>query len=134
MFRSGVFIALFAFIFAGCKKDPKTVPAGTVRLLVTVSHHGVPIPNAVIFRKSGTTVFPGQDTTLYDERYVTDENGQYTIDHLGNGEKQIVIYGKGFDPNWDSTHATPVWGYQYNSWTTATGESRDIPMTVPVSE
>jgi hypothetical protein len=126
--------ALFSFLLFACQKDPKTVPSGTVRLLVTVSHHGIPIPYATIFRKNGTVIFPGQDTTLYDDRYLADENGKFTIEHLGNGEKQIVIYAKGYDPNWDSTHATPVWGYQYGSWTTATGESRDIPMTIPVSE
>lgn len=129
-----------AFAFAAillpfsCKNDPETVPGGNVRLLVSVSHHGIPIANAVLFRKNGTTVFPGQDTTLYDQRYVTDAQGQFTIDNLGSGEHRMVIYAKGIDPSWDSTQQTPVWGYQFTSFSTVIGESRDVSMTIPVSE
>ena len=127
-------VALLCLALVSCNNDPETVPGGTVRILVTVSYHGYPIANAVIFQKNGTLVFPGQDTTQYEQRYVTDANGKFTIDHIGNGYKQVVIYAKGYDYAWDSTHVTPVWGYQYTSFTTATGESRDIAMTIPVSE
>ena len=134
MMRPVLFVALFSLALLSCNRDPVTVPGGTVRILVTVSHHGYPIANAVIFKKNGTMIFPGQDTTLYDERYVTDANGKITLDHIGNGEKQLVIYAKGYDYAWDSTQVTPVWGYQYTSFTTATVESKDIPLTIPVSE
>lgn len=120
--------------FFSCNKDPETVPAGRVRVLVTVSHHGYPIANAVIFRKNGTMDFPGHDTTLYDARYVTDSQGKFTITPIASGDQQMVIYAKGIDPSWDSTQTTPVWGYQYFSFTTAIGESKDVNVIIPVSE
>lgn len=128
------YIFLFMIFLVSCGKDPETVPAGRVRVLVTVSHHGIAIPNAVIFRKNGTQVFPGQDTTLYDARYVTDSEGKFTITPIASGAQEMVLYAKGFDPNWDSTQSTPVWGYQYFGFTTAIGESRDVNVIVPVSE
>ncbi len=128
-----VVLALLTGLFS-CKKDPVVVPAGQVRALVTVNHHGTPIPYATVFRKNGTLVFPGQDTTLYEQRYVTDANGQLTIDNLGNGYLSMVLYAKGFDPSWDTTQVTPVWGYQFISVSTGTGENKDIVVSIPVSE
>jgi hypothetical protein len=127
---------LFLLFVTGisCNKDPQTVPAGRVRVLVSVNHHGYPIANAVVFRKNGTLVFPGQDTTLYDERFVCDANGELIIDHNGNGYKSMVLYAKGYDPAFDSTQVTPVWGYQFTSFSTATGESKDVTVAIPVSE
>lgn len=129
-----LFLLLIGFISFSCNKDPETVPAGTVRVFVTVSHHGIPIANAVIFRKNGTVIFPGQDTTLYDARYVTDSQGKFTITPIASGNQQMVIYAKGIDPSWDTTQTTPVWGYQYFTVSTAIGESKDIEVTIPVSE
>ncbi|MGL4598946.1 MAG: hypothetical protein ACRCYO_15620, partial [Bacteroidia bacterium] len=63
---------ILVVVLFGCKPDPDQVDAGRVRLLVTVSHHNIPIPNAVVFRKNGTLEFPGQDTSLYEKRYVAD--------------------------------------------------------------
>jgi hypothetical protein len=120
--------------FHSCKKDPETVPDGNVRLIINVNHHGFPTANAVIFRKNGTLIYPGPDTTLYDQRYVADANGNLIIEGLGNGYKTLVLYAKGFDPNWDSTGVTPVSGYQYVSVTTAVGEAKDVTVTIPVSE
>jgi hypothetical protein len=134
MGRNLLLFFLFSFFFFSCEKDPQTVPAGTVRLFVTVSHHGIAIPNAVIFRKNGTQVFPGQDSTLYDTRYVTDTNGKITLEDIGTGHKELVIYAKGIDPSWDTTQQTPVWGYQYTTMHTVTGEDKDANMTIPVSE
>ncbi len=145
MFQTGVtihvriFVAiltLFISVFgiASCKKDPDTVPGGTVRLMINVNHHGYPIANASVFRKNGTLDYPGSDTTLYDTRYVTDASGNLIIDDIDNGNKQLVLYAKGFDPAFDSLTITPVSGYQSVSVSTQTGESRDVPVTIPVSE
>ena len=119
---------------SACEEDPFVVPAGTVRLIINVNHHGVAIPNAVLFRKNDTLGWPGTDTSLYDARYVADANGNFTIADLGNGEKKITIYAKGIDPSWDSTGTTPVHGYQFVQINTATGESKDVTMEIPVSE
>lgn len=128
-----LFVAATAFI-ASCKKDPVTVPGGTVRLIVNVNHHGFPIANARVFRKNGTLVYPGADTTLYDKRYVTDGNGNLTIDDVGNGQLEMVLYAKGVDPSWDSTTVTPVSGYQFIDQSTVTGENKDFNVNIPVSE
>jgi hypothetical protein len=129
---SVVFIFMLALF--GCKPDPDQVDAGRVRLLVTVSHHNTPIPNAVVFRKNGTLEFPGQDTSLYEKRYVTDEQGKLILDDIGNGTKKILLYATGIDPLWDTTQQTPVWGYQYTTIETRIGESKDVVMVIPVSE
>lgn len=110
------------------------MPGGTVRLIVNVNHHGFPIANARVFRKNGTLVYPGADTTLYDKRYVTDGNGNLTIDDVGNGQLEMVLYAKGVDPSWDSTTVTPVSGYQFIDQSTVTGENKDFNVNIPVSE
>lgn len=129
-----ILVIVVALGIVSCKKDPETVPGGTVRLIINVNHHGYPTANAVIFRKNGTLVYPGPDTALYDTHYVADVNGNLIIDDIDNGYKTLVLYAKGFDPAWDSTGMTPVSGYQYVSANTATGESKDVTVTIPVSE
>jgi hypothetical protein len=131
---------LFIFIIsaltlAGCGgKDPIVVPANGVRALILVQHHGIPIPNATIFVKNGTIAFPGEDTTLYDARYVTDANGRLTLTGIPNGENGYCYYAKGIDPSWDTTQTTPVWGYQYLITNTHTGETKDYNVSISVSE
>jgi len=129
-------IVVLALVAGGssCTKDPETVPEGTVRLVINVNHHGFPIANAVVFRKNGTLVFPGADTTVYDKRYVTDASGNLTISDVGNENKTMVLYAKGIDPTWDTLVITPVSGYQFVNVTTAIGESKDFSVTIPVSE
>lgn len=129
------FLALFfAMLFVSCDDDPEVVPEGTVRLIINVNHHGIPIANAVVFRKNGTVIFPGYDTTLYETRYVTDVNGNLVISDVGNGDKQLVLYAKGIDPSWDTTQITPVRGYYLGSFSTGIGESKDYVVQIPVSE
>ena len=127
------FISLAIF---SCRKDdePVIVPANGVRALILVQHHGSPIPYARIFVKNGTLTFPGTDTTLYDARFVCDANGRLTISGISNGQDAYTYYAKGVDPGWDSTHVTPVWGYQYLMTDTHTGENKDYNVSVPVSE
>jgi hypothetical protein len=128
------FLLILVIVGYACNKDPKTVPAGKVRVLINVNHHGFPIANAVVFRKTGTLVFPGQDTTLYEERYVCDANGSLVLENQGSGYKEMVFYAKGYDSTVDSTQLTAVWGYQYTSFNTAPGEDKDISVSIPVSE
>lgn len=125
---------MIVMFFTGCGKDPQTVPEGTVRLFINVNHHGYPIANATIFRKNGTTIWPGPDTTLYDTRYVADANGNLTLTDIGNGTKDFVLYAKGFDPAWDSSTITPVSGYYLGHIVTGIGESKDIAVSLYVSE
>ena len=128
-----LFIASAALVSA-CEDDPETVPEGTVRLIINVNHHGYPIANARVFRENGTMIFPGEDTTMYDVRYVADAEGNLIILDVGNGTKEVVLYAVGIDPSWDTTAQTPVSGYQMIRVETAIGESRDVMVTIPVSE
>lgn len=124
-----------AFIFSGCReKDPIVVPANGVRAILFVNHHGVAIPHCSIFVKNNTVDFPGQDTTLYDARYVTDATGHLTISGIPNGQSAYIFYAKGIDPNWDTTGTTPVWGYNFIITDTRTGESKDYSLNINVSE
>jgi hypothetical protein len=136
MKRILLFISIFSFAVFSCKKNdtPTTVLANGVRAIILVQHHNVPIPYARIFVKNGTLVFPGTDTTLYDARYVCDANGRLVISEIPNGQEAFTYYAKGIDPGWDSTHVTPVWGYQFLMTDTHTGEDKDYPVSVPVSE
>ncbi len=128
-------LIISAFTFAGCRKDnPITVPANGVRALISVNHHGVPIPYTAIFVKNNTVNFPGQDTTQYDARYVTDANGRLVLSGIPNGQTAYVYYAKGIDPSWDTTQVTPVWGYQYVIMDSNTGESKDYNVVINVSE
>jgi hypothetical protein len=133
-------ILFFLFVFTissfGCKKhdDPVIVQANGVRAFLFVNHHGVAIPFARVFVKNGSVSWPGADTTLYDARYVTDANGLLTISGIPNGQGGYVYYAKGVDPGWDSTHVTPVSGYQFLITDTNTGEDKDYHVSLPVSE
>lgn len=119
---------------ASCKKDPETVAEGTVRLIINVNHHGFPISNSRIFRKNGTLDWPGTDTTVYDQSYTADANGNLTISDIGNGTKDFVLYAVGIDPSWDTTGTTFVHGYQFYHIVTGIGESKDITTEIGVSE
>lgn len=135
--KSSVIIFVVLVLTLGmtsCERDPETVPEGTVRLIINVNHHGFPIANARVFRKNGATSFPGEDTTLYDTRYVTDENGNLTLTDIGNGTKDVYLYALGFDPTWDTLVVTPVSGYYGFHIVTRTGESKDVNGQIPVSE
>lgn len=135
--KNSVIVLLMLSLSLGmlsCGKDPETVPEGAVRLIINVNHHGFPIANARIFRKNGATIWPGTDTTAYDVRYITDENGNLTISDIGNGTKDFVLYAVGTDPSWDSTGTTFVHGYQLFHIVTGIGESKDITTPINVSE
>jgi hypothetical protein len=133
-YRLAIPLFVLTALAAGCKKTPTTLPAGDVDLNIRVHHHNVPIANAVVWRKNGTALFPGQDTLLYETRYVTDGQGRLTIHGLGNGLKELVVYATGIDPAWDSTQQTPVWGYQLLSIETKPGFDSLINVSIPVSE
>lgn len=120
--------------WAACAKETGTLPPGDVTMRISVSHHNIPIPHAVVFRKNGTFIFPGRDTSLYDVRYVTDAQGKLTITDIGNGQRDMVLYATGIDPSWDSTQTTPVWGYQLLNLYTRPGFDSTINVLIPVSE
>jgi hypothetical protein len=130
-----ILYSLFAVSFAifSCKKN-KEVPAGNVNIHVNVKHHAAAIAFSKVYIKYNTLDFPGKDSSLYDTYVTTDANGYVEINNIGNGEKKYILYGKGIDPNFDSTHTTPVWGFQPVLVTTKPGEDKEKYVTIPVSE
>jgi hypothetical protein len=135
MNRLLIVFLISAIVFSGCKEDaPVVVPANGVRVNLFINHHEVPIPYCSVFVKNNTVDFPGQDTTLYDKRYVTDANGRLTISGIPNGQSAYIFYAKGIDPNWDTTGTTPVWGHNFVITDTRTGESKDYSLNINVSE
>jgi hypothetical protein len=81
---------LLCFLFA-CKKNQL---GGRSTIHGKVSHHAKPIPYATVFIKFNAKEFPGNDTTLYDDKVRADANGDYSIKcHRGD----YYLYGYGFD-------------------------------------
>ena len=131
-----LFISFISFLVFSCKKDDDntTVPAGVVRCYISVAHHSAEIPNARLFVKWGTVNFPGTDTTLYDDRYVTDSHGKFWLTGIPNGDQAFTVYAKGEDANWDTTGTTPVWGEKWMIINTHQLENKDTTLAIPVSE
>jgi hypothetical protein len=127
-------LLIFVSLFTSCSNDPDTVEEGSVRLIINVNHHGSPIANARLHRMNGTLTWPGTDTTQYDIHYQCDVNGNFTIENIGNGTKDLVIYATGIDPTWDSTGTTFVHGYQMFHIVTSIGEDKDVTYSLGVSE
>ena len=129
------FSVSLALLLFSCRKPPTTVPGGQVRILLSVTHHNVPIPNAIIYLKYDSLQYLGDTTSArYDVRYVADGNGKFTINGIQSGEHAFCFYAKGVDPNWDTTHVTKVFGYNYLITNTKIGENKDYPLVIPVSE
>jgi hypothetical protein len=131
--RNSILFIVVCLLYT-CRKDPVSVPPGTVEVRIAVHHHSVPIANARIYRKDNASIFPGRDTTLYSEKYQTDAQGRFTLAGIGNGQHAIVFYAEGIDPVWDSTQTTPVWGYQFLSMYTRPGKDTVVTVSIPVSE
>jgi hypothetical protein len=61
-----------------------------------VAHHGVAIPNAVVYIKFKTSEFPGDDGSTYDTSVPADAQGNYSI-NLYKGT--YYLYAVGLDMN-----------------------------------
>lgn len=89
-------LAMIICIAAGCSK-PGT--GGKAELSVTVAHHAVPIPSAIVYLKFGSREFPGPDPAMYDHSVQTGSAGHAAghahIKNLRHG--QYYLYAEGFD-------------------------------------
>jgi len=78
-------------VFYSCKKNQL---GGNAIVRGKVVHHSKAIAGARVFIKFNAQEFPGQDTTLYDEKVLTDANGNFTF-FCYKGE--YYLYGYGHD-------------------------------------
>ncbi|MES2761596.1 MAG: hypothetical protein V4677_05295 [Bacteroidota bacterium] len=86
-------ILCLAFSFSACKKNQL---GGKATVKGVVAHHGVPIPNAVVYIKFKTSEFPGDDGTTYDTSVSADAEGNYSIDFY---KGTYYLYAVGLDMN-----------------------------------
>lgn len=91
---------LFAFVFiltltffTSCTPDPGLGGKATIK--GKVAHHGLQIPNAMVYIKFGATDFPGESVSSYDKSTQTDGSGNYYFSGLKKGK--YYLYGVGFD-------------------------------------
>lgn len=122
-------IFFFILLAAACKKsqDPQPI-VSELKVHCTVLHHTYTIPNATVFMKEGTIVWPGDSPALYDRSIQTDANGQVTFSGLGGGK--YVFWAVGYD----ATVADSVSGYMVINSFLEPGEKKELELTIPVSE
>lgn len=73
-----------------CDKEGKATIEGQI------AHHDVIIPNAKIYIKFGTNVFPGQNVSVYDVNTITNSEGFYSIENMHTGLH--YAFAVGYDP------------------------------------
>jgi len=87
------FFLLLLSITVSCKKNQV---GGKATLKGVVEHHGVPIPNAVVYIKYNTTEFPGEDGTTYNTSVTADDQGNYSINFY---KGSYYVYAVSLDMN-----------------------------------
>jgi hypothetical protein len=93
-------------VFVSCKKNELN---GTSNIHGKVVHHSKAIPLARVFIKFNAKEFPGADTTVYDEKVWSDENGNFSIDCY-KGDYYLYGYGQdlAIDPPYTVVGGVPV--------------------------
>jgi hypothetical protein len=85
------FTAIVLLLLVSCKKNEL---GGKSSITGKVLHHSKAVARAAVFIKFNAKEFPGADTTVYDEKVMADENGNYSINcYKGN----YYLYGFGYD-------------------------------------
>jgi hypothetical protein len=87
-----LFISVLFFVSVSCKKEGI---GGKSSISGYVNHHGLRIPNAVVYIKYGATEFPGTDLAKYDDKTTSDASAYYEIKNLRRGN--YYLYSLGFD-------------------------------------
>ena len=92
-----ILTAFLFSIFVGCKKKDAVTPVNSkIILAVSVTHHYLPVPSLPVYVKFNTSSYPGQDSTKYDIRKLTNESGMVYFANIIPGNH--YIYGYGYDP------------------------------------
>jgi len=79
----------FLILLSSCK--PSEVRSIDVKLKVL--HHQQIVPNTTIYLKKGVTIFPGFDTTEYEDIILSDDQGIVRFNNLQAGNYYLLGLG-----------------------------------------
>lgn len=117
------------FLFFACKKNEigKTIE-GPYTLYVRTVHHSWYTTGLPVYIKYTNSGFPGKDSSVYEQKVNTNEDGQAAFTKLFAGK--YWIYASGYD----STVAAHVLGYDSVSINNSTLQNNSLTVTLYVSE
>ena len=80
-----------------CKEDEEPITPGIESVMISgkVKHHNEAIGYASVYIKFNTSIFPGKDTSVYDEMVRADSLADYHFNQVTPGSH--FIYAMGFD-------------------------------------
>ncbi|MBL7931557.1 MAG: hypothetical protein JNL60_06640 [Bacteroidia bacterium] len=87
-------IVLLLFVLSLAVSCKKNQLGGKSSVHGKVAHHSRVIPYATVFIKFNAKEFPGEDTTVYDDKVRADVNGEYSFKCY---KGDYYLYGYGFD-------------------------------------
>lgn len=90
--KNKILMLLVLVLMASCKKNGT---GGKATIEGSVEHHGLMIPNSMVYIKYKTTEFPGADVSVYDAKTQADATGHYKIENMRMGT--YYLYGAGYD-------------------------------------
>lgn len=113
----------------GCKKSEigKQIE-GPYTLYVRTVHHSWYTTGLPVYLKYTNSGFPGKDSSVYDLKAITNDDGQAAFPKLFAGK--YWVYASGFD----STIAAHVLGYDSVTISNATLQNNSLTVTLYVSE
>jgi hypothetical protein len=117
-----LFVTTLIILTLGCTEKPGT--GGKNTLVAIVKHHGLVIPNATVYIKYGSTEFPGENTSLYDDYKTAGSDGRVEFRNLKRGD--YYLYGVGFD---NAINQTVVGGIPVQLFQKAGEKLIDLPVT-----
>ena len=122
-------------LFPGCSKDNtlknengQVVVQGIYTLKVQAKHHAWVVPDLPVYFKKNVTSWPGTDSTKYEFKATTDNNGNCEFTHLFPGS--YYIYAHGLDINVNDF----VIGYEGVTINSGTTTDNVLAKTLLVSE
>jgi hypothetical protein len=92
---SGIVITSVALLWTACRPPAsEEIPIPT-KICIHTQHHFQPIPNATVYIKYNTTVFPGYDkpASFYDASFSTGSNDHGCIESVPEGTHWLVSFG-----------------------------------------
>jgi hypothetical protein len=122
---------LVTCLFTSCKKsdsDNGDLISGSISLNVQVMHHTWGVPYTNVYLKKNTSVYPGEDTSRYDIRLTSDNDGKAIFEGLHPGN--YFVFSKGYDLIWGDT----VIGYSPVVIAISSLENNRVDLTLNVSE